>query len=296
LTYYTNYCLLVLLIVDVFSCTKRFRIRPTVLIGYNSKERKSRTLSKEFSSMSFENVRWLTETTASFPRYMHPASGPTTTTLKNAQDYFITKRSGFSWSTIPDFVVGRAGVDNWLLVTALARRAAVVDASRTITARHQVRSGYKPSAHFTQPTGDATVNYALAGRSFDYSLGLTDCAPLETVPAEDTWTASVHQHSNDCAERRTVVLRRRTMNRYCQRADVKLRGLHRLSRGAGNSHRNRTDINWQDRDVAATPSTDDVPLPLRRADTATTKVSSCMETWLGLSCVLYYVYGNGDVV
>jgi len=189
-----------------------------------------------------ENGRLSSETTTAFPRRRLPyplASGSTSTPLKNAQDYFITKRSGFPWSTIPDFVVGRAGVDNWLLVTALARRAAVVDASRTITARHQVRSDYNPSAHFTQPTGDATVNYALAGRSFDYSLGLTDCAPLETRPAPH-WssTAGGRQARNYCIERATVVLRRRTLNRYCQRAYVKLRGLHhRLSRDI-NSQKN----------------------------------------------------------
>lgn len=162
--------------------------------------------------------------------------------LKNAQDYFVTKKSGFAWSTIPDFVVGRAGVDNWLLVTALVRRAAVVDASRTVTARHQVRSGYKPSAHFTQPTGDATVNYALAGPSFDYSLGLTDCAPLETIATPDTTlTIAGSQRRIDCDEHRRVVLRRRRWNRYCQRAYVKLRGLHRLPREAVKSRRNQTN-------------------------------------------------------
>ena len=196
-----------------------------------------------------ENRRWSTETTTPFQRrrqlYEHgqgTETGPSATPLKNAQDYFITKRSGFPWSTIPDFVVGRAGVDNWLLVTALARRAAVVDASRTVTALHQVTSGYKPSAHFTQPTGDATVNYALAGREFDYSLGLTDCAPLETTPAPDsTLTGSGRQYRIDCDERRRVALRRRQWNRYCQRAYVKLRGLHRLPRVAVNSHRNKND-------------------------------------------------------
>jgi len=151
---------------------------------------------------------------------------PTTSPLKNAQDYFITTRSGFPWSTIPDFVVGRAGVDNWLMVTALARRAAVVDASGTITARHQVRAGYKPSAHFTQPAGDdAAVNYALAGRSFDYSLGLTDCAPLETA----SLTATGRRLTiDDC--QRTIALRQRQLNRYCRRAYVKLRGRHQVSR------------------------------------------------------------------
>ena len=172
-------------------------------------------------------------TTFSSQMYRRGRNGP----LKNAQDYFITKRAGFPWATVPDFVVGRAGVDNWLLVTALSRRAAVIDASRTVTARHQVRPGYDPAAHFTQPTGDSTINYALAGRAFDYSLGLTDCAPLETVPVpHSALTTVTQQHSGDCYRRRTVILRRRRLNRYCQRAYLKRRGLHRLLRGAINFH------------------------------------------------------------
>ena len=196
--------------------------------------------SKNASDSESKKARWSIEATTFFTRGMllhqhgqGTASGRSTAPLKNAQDYFITKKSGFPWFSIPDFVVGRAGVDNWLLVTALARRAAVVDASRTVTAGHQVRSGYQPSAHFTQPTGDAAVNYQLAGRSFDYSLGLTDCAPLETTPAP---TSTRRQGTIDCDASRTVVLRRRPLNRYCRRAYVKLRGLRRLTHNSINIH------------------------------------------------------------
>jgi len=166
-----------------------------------------------------------TKTPTFFTQLYRHGQGTARAPLKNAQDYFITKRAGFPWATIPDFVVGRAGVDNWLLVTALARRAAVVDVSRTVTARHQVRSGYDPAAHFRQPGGDATVNYVLAGRSFDYSLGLTECAPLETALAPDS--SSTTATASDCHGRRTVVLRRRPLSRYCQRAFVKQRRLSR---------------------------------------------------------------------
>ena len=122
--------------------------------------------------------------------------------------------------------MGRAGVDNWLLATALAQRGtAVVDASRTVTARHQVRSGYDPAAHLAQPGGDATVNYALAGRSFDYSLGIIDCAPLETAPAEVALTAA--DRPGGGGECRRVVLRRRALSRYCRRAFIKQRTLSR---------------------------------------------------------------------
>lgn len=39
----------------------------------------------------------------------------------NAQDYFISTKNGYPWDTIPDFVVGRVGYDNWLVVTALTK-------------------------------------------------------------------------------------------------------------------------------------------------------------------------------
>jgi len=198
------------------------------------------TMSENASNRQLWNRKWSTEKATSFQhRGLHQHGSNTALPLKNAQDYFITRKSGFPWSTIPDFVVGRAGVDNWLLVTAMARRAAVVDASRTVTARHQVRSGYQPAAHFTQATRDATINYALAGLSFDYSLGLTDCAPLETAPTApaSTSTGDRRQSIGDCNSPRSVVLRRRPLTRYCRRAYVKLRGLHRLSRQQNNSVR-----------------------------------------------------------
>jgi len=194
-------------------------------------------LSNHSSDIRSANRTWSAETTLSYPRRklldqpeQNGAPRSATAPLKNAQDYFITTRAGFPWSSIPDFVVGRAGVDNWLMVTGLARRAAVVDASATITARHQVRAGYQPSAHFTQPGGDASVNYALAGHSFDYSLGLTDCAPLETV----TLTATGHQLTSDDDCPRTIALHRRPLSRYCQRAYVKLCGRRHLSRYSHN--------------------------------------------------------------
>jgi hypothetical protein len=50
-------------------------------------------------------------------------------------DYFIFS-SGI-WGHIPPFAVGRTAWDNWLIYSACARRAAVIDASRVITALHQ---------------------------------------------------------------------------------------------------------------------------------------------------------------
>lgn len=176
----------------------------------------------------------------------------TATTLTSAQDYFITVRSGLPWYSIPDLVVGRAGVDNWLLVTALTGNAVVVDASGTVTARHQVPPGYRPSAHYDRRPGpgggdDGLSNYRLIGQ-FDYSLGLTNCAPLYTafvdVAQRDVLSRSslmslegrfARSHVNDIptevdevigfrnnTKLRTVV-KLRELNRYCKRAYLKRR-------------------------------------------------------------------------
>jgi len=177
--------------------------------------------------------------------------------LTSAQDYFITVQSGLPWDSMPDMVVGRAGIDNWLLVTALVGDAVVVDAGRTVTARHQVPPGYRPSAHYDRRPGssdidDARLNYRLAGKSFDYSLGLTDCAPFYTMfnrkaydssfqfpmtssnavtdTSSDTHSAKLvalnenisHvDRDNGDDSTSSVVLSRRQLNRYCKRALVK---------------------------------------------------------------------------
>ena len=54
-----------------------------------------------------------------------------------AEDYFISTHNGYPWSSIPDFVVGRNGYDNWMVVTAIKSRIPVVDITKTVTALHQ---------------------------------------------------------------------------------------------------------------------------------------------------------------
>ena len=58
----------------------------------------------------------------------------------NAQDYFISTTHGYPWETIPDFVVGRVGYDNWLVVTAIVKKMVVIDTTKTIIALHQTGS------------------------------------------------------------------------------------------------------------------------------------------------------------
>ncbi|KAK2154772.1 hypothetical protein LSH36_258g05079 [Paralvinella palmiformis] len=92
----------------------------------------------------------------------------------NAQDYFIATRSGFPWHQIPDFVVGRAGYDNWLVVKAQDWNLTVVDSSYTIMAIHQTgldgnRAGWAEQDH-------RCINREIIGK-FNYTRGHTKCVP-----------------------------------------------------------------------------------------------------------------------
>lgn len=134
--------------------------------------------------------------------------------LKNAQDYFVTTRTGFDWESVPDFVIGRAGYDNWLVTRAMVGGIPVVDTSATVTALHQMVDGDDHSTHFVQVNNDSKVNYVLAGKRFDYSLGVTECAQLETRnEGED-------EHSSSSS---SIVLRWRKPSRYCRRNFIKQR-------------------------------------------------------------------------
>ena len=95
-----------------------------------------------------------------------------------AQDYFISTRDGYPWSTIPDFVVGRVGYDNWLVVTALTRRIPLVDATRTITALHQTDAGGVLEG--STATVESMLNKQLIGGNFSYDLAYTFCAHFRT--------------------------------------------------------------------------------------------------------------------
>ena len=98
----------------------------------------------------------------------------------NAQDYFISTRDGYPWATIPDFVVGRVGYDNWLVVTALVRRMYTIDTTKTLLAFHQTGTDGNYAGHRKKPKGDTYINYGLAGKKFDYSLGHVSCGQFYT--------------------------------------------------------------------------------------------------------------------
>ena len=97
----------------------------------------------------------------------------------NAQDFFISTHSGFPWHSIPDFVVGRVGYDNWIVSTALNTNISVVDVTATVIALHQTSLDGNFAGHRKQKDDDFFVNYRLA-QQFDYSNGVTTCSDLMT--------------------------------------------------------------------------------------------------------------------
>ena len=111
------------------------------------------------------------------PVYRYATAGELFTT--RAQDFFISTHSGFPWGSIPDFVVGRVGYDNWLVATAVNRNFSVVDATATVTALHQTGVDGNNAGHRKQKGDDPYFNKRLAGR-FHYSNGITTCANLMT--------------------------------------------------------------------------------------------------------------------
>jgi hypothetical protein len=79
----------------------------------------------------------------------------------DAIDYFVFEREG-EMSTLPPFVVGRPGWDNWMIFRARSLGIPVIDATRAITAIHQAH-GYE---HVPEGTGlwygpEASANFAL---------------------------------------------------------------------------------------------------------------------------------------
>jgi hypothetical protein len=78
-------------------------------------------------------------------------------------DYFVFPRGTFP--TLPPFVVGRPGWDNWLVYHARSRKLPVVDASAAVTAIHQDHDySNHPLGHDEVWRGaDALANDALVG-------------------------------------------------------------------------------------------------------------------------------------
>jgi hypothetical protein len=83
---------------------------------------------------------------------LHPPAG---------SDYFIFPRS--CYQEIPDFAIGRAGWDNWMIYQARRQGWLAVDATRSITIAHQQHDyahlpGGKP--HYKLPETDENIRLA----------------------------------------------------------------------------------------------------------------------------------------
>ncbi|XP_074653563.1 uncharacterized protein LOC141907724 [Tubulanus polymorphus] len=96
----------------------------------------------------------------------------------NTQDYFITTRTGYPWKSLPYLVLGRPGIDNWIVYDANAKSVVVIDASKTVHALHQS----SPEGHYNGfAQADADVNrMKFYNLGFNANMGTTDCAELET--------------------------------------------------------------------------------------------------------------------
>lgn len=84
---------------------------------------------------------------------LHPPGG---------SDYFIYPREVFT--DIPEFAVGRAGWDNWMLYHAYSQPWPLVDATRSITVVHQNHDyGHLPGGEMHYDLQETQVNVELAG-------------------------------------------------------------------------------------------------------------------------------------
>ncbi len=80
---------------------------------------------------------------------------------KRGSDYFIYPRACFK--NIPDFAVGRAGWDNWMIFRARWKHWPVVDATPSVTVVHQNHDyAHLPGGirHYHQPESAVNVNKA----------------------------------------------------------------------------------------------------------------------------------------
>ncbi len=96
---------------------------------------------------------------------LHPPAG---------SDYFIFPREAFS--KMPDFAIGRAGWDNWMVYWARRQGWATIDATRDIFIIHQNHDySHLPGgqAHYRLPESDENVRLA-GGRMYTRFL-LRDC-------------------------------------------------------------------------------------------------------------------------
>ena len=114
----------------------------------------------------------------------------------NAQDYFISIKNGYDWPSLPNVVVGRVGIDNWLVVNAIVTQKITIDVTETVTAVHQTGRGGN-SEGWQVPEDELYYNYAQVGRHFDYSLGSTTCTEYKTTMNSNNEIGIKHRKTSE---------------------------------------------------------------------------------------------------
>ncbi len=98
-----------------------------------------------------------------------------------AQDYFLFGSGGkFYWDRVPDFVVGRIGYDNWLVVMAQRWNISLIDGTQTLHNLHQEGTDGRESGRLQNEGKNKLLNYEVAG-NFKYRGALTTCAFWRSV-------------------------------------------------------------------------------------------------------------------
>jgi hypothetical protein len=99
--------------------------------------------------------------------------------VQDSADFFIFPAATFGqlWGDMPDFVIGRAGYDNWIISKAVTEKAVVIETTKTVIALHQTGTDGNRSGEFKsgpRNKTDTRLNRDLIP-DFDYSLGYQYC-------------------------------------------------------------------------------------------------------------------------
>ena len=112
------------------------------------------------------------------------ASNTTGWITKFAEDYFFVYRNLFPWDSIlDDVVVGKPGVDNYLVAMAAMRGVSVVDATCSVGALHQMDKNGKKSGRSSK---GSDFNTKLIGAKFPYKKGRLNEIKYYTTTSK-TW-------------------------------------------------------------------------------------------------------------
>lgn len=98
----------------------------------------------------------------------------------HSEDLFIATADGYPWSSMPRFVVGRVGFDNWMVANALLNHIPVIDVTDTVLSLHMTDFEGNEAGRFSNGPKDWLRNLNLVAKDFLYSLGSVTCAPYET--------------------------------------------------------------------------------------------------------------------